>query len=187
MPPKAISLTQLAQQIIAAHFAKQSDLQLAIDATVGNGHDTLFLANLGFNKVLGFDVQQVAIAATQAKLLAADLAHVQLLHTGHEEIAKHLSTPANCFMFNFGYLPRGDKSITTNAQSSIAALTAASQATAPKGLISLLCYPGHALGREETTAIEHWLTTLNENWQVDQHQSENANCTTPVLTILRKH
>ena len=186
MPSNPIPLTQLAQQIISAHFASQDDLPLAIDATVGNGHDTLFLAKLGFNKVLGFDVQQGAIATTQAKLLAAGLDHVVLLHQGHEEMSRHLSIPANCFMFNFGYLPRGDKSITTSAQSSLAALSAASQATAANGIISLLCYPGHPVGRDETTAIQHWLSTLSDDWQLAQHLSENANSTTPVLIVLRK-
>ena len=181
-----MSLTQLAQQIICAHFTSPHDRQFAVDATVGNGHDTLFLAKLGFNKVLGFDVQQGAIASTQAKLLAAGLGQVQLLHEGHEAMASHLSTSVNCFMFNFGYLPRGDKSITTNAQSSLAALTIARHATAANGLISLLCYPGHRVGREETAAIQDWLSTLSENWQVEQHQSENANDTTPILTILVK-
>ena len=40
---------------------------LALDATLGNGHDSLFLASL-FNKVIGIDIQPLAIKRSKERL-----------------------------------------------------------------------------------------------------------------------
>ena len=43
---------------------------IAIDATIGNGHDTLFLVEQVYPSglVFGFDIQQIAIESTKEKI-----------------------------------------------------------------------------------------------------------------------
>ena len=70
---------------------------LAVDATAGNGNDTLFLARLvgPAGLVLAFDIQPEALAKTRAALEKANLAmRVRLFLTGHENIAACLQSSA---------------------------------------------------------------------------------------------
>jgi tRNA A58 N-methylase Trm61 len=63
---------------------------VAVDATAGNGNDTLFLAGLVGTSglVLAFDIQPEALEKTRAVLENAKLAaRVRLFLTGHENIA----------------------------------------------------------------------------------------------------
>ena len=180
-----MALTSLVQVLIRAHFAAhETPLDLAIDATCGNGHDTLFLAELGFNRVIGFDIQKRAIELTGQRLAAAGFENVLLLQQGHEHLTEHLGKPVNCIMFNFGYLPNADKCITTTAETSLIALNAALQLLSPTGVISLMCYPGHSAGAEETGAIKNWLAALDSCWTVEQHNSNSPKPTAPVLFLM---
>ena len=179
-----MSLTQLAHKLIRAH-ALQGNKNLAVDATCGNGHDTEFLAKLGYARVIGFDIQAQALAATKDRLHKAGLSNVHLIHQGHEHLLRNIKHPVDCFIFNFGYLPSADKRITTTKVTSIQALGAATSLMADGGMMSLLCYPGHPSGAEETNAIQHWLDALDSRWQITTHLSDNPNKSTPVLYFLQ--
>lgn len=179
-----MSLTELAHKLIGAH-AQQHPKNFAVDATCGNGYDTEFLAKLGYAQVIGFDIQALAIAATKDRLEKAALRNVTLVQQGHEHLAKHIEQTVDCFIFNFGYLPSADKSITTTASNSIEALHAAATLIADGGVMSLLCYPGHPNGGEETAAIKNWLGSLDDQWQIDTYLSESPNDSTPVLYFLK--
>ena len=178
-----MSLTQLAHTLISNH-ANQYQKNLAVDATCGNGHDTEFLAKLGYQQVIGFDIQEQAIAATKLRIETVGLHNVSLVNQGHQHLTANIKKPVDCFIFNFGYLPTADKTITTSKTNSLKALNAASTLIADKGIMSLLCYPGHPNGHEETAAIKTWLQSLNNQWQIDTHISINANDTPPVLYFL---
>lgn len=177
-------LTQLAQERIAEHL-KSGDI--VIDATAGNGHDTLFLAQqIGpQGRVFAFDIQQDALNRTAERLAQAGAAHqVTLLHTGHQHLAKQVPADAHgkikAVMFNLGYLPGSDKAITTRGEQSSSALRAAAGLLAPGGLISVLAYRGHAGGREETESIESVLAELAAmGWKIEQHESPG-----PVLFLI---
>jgi len=179
-----MSLTELAHQLINGH-AEQHPKNLAVDATCGNGHDTEFLAKLGYTQVIGFDIQAKAIASTKHRLEKFELTNVTLINQGHEHLNTHINNAVDCFVFNFGYLPSADKNITTTATNSIKALHAAATLITDGGIMSLLCYPGHPNGAAETAAIQNWLNSLNDRWQIDTHLSEKPNETTPVLYFLQ--
>ena len=146
----------------------------AIDATVGNGHDTVFLVEQvsPSGRVFGFDIQQSAIDSTWAKvesccnvpLLPKSLT---LIHASHanmdEKIPAKFHGNISAIMFNLGYLPGGDKSIITQTDSTLQALNSASQLLATKGLITILAYPGHAGGDKETPGVKRWCEQLNPN------------------------
>jgi len=138
---------------------------LALDATAGNGHDTVFLAeqvgDTGY--VWAFDVQEAAIAETRRRLEGAGLVErVCLVHDSHANMAQHLPDEARgrlaAVMFNLGYLPGSDRCLVTDAQNTLAALETALQMLRPGGLISLLVYRGHPGGREEWQAVQEWLS-----------------------------
>ncbi len=133
----------------------------AIDATSGNGHDTFFLTQLTGPEgmVFAFDVQSEAIAATRSLLEREGVpaGSWQLIHAGHETLCDavpqrwhgHIGT----IIFNLGYLPGGDKTITTAAGSTVAAMRAALEILRPGGVIVAVLYTGHPGGMEEAQAV----------------------------------
>ncbi len=175
-----MALTRLAHQLIRQHFVERTR-GLAVDATCGNGHDTEFLARLGFETVLAFDIQAIAITNTKNRLHAAELNNVELHQCGHQTMQAHIKQTIDCAMFNFGYLPKGDKSITTLKEHSVTALEVALSNLANSGIICLICYPGHAQGAIETEAISNWLSALEAPWQVQQYLSKSPKPEAPVL------
>jgi len=158
--PRRQPLTALAHQRLAAVLAAGD---IAIDATTGNGHDTLFLTRqiAPDGQVHAFDIQPQALEATQERLAQAGLAERVTLHlAGHERMREHL--PAElagrvaAVTFNLGYLPGGDHGLVTRPDTTLAALVQASALLRPGGLLSVLVYRGHAGGREEAEAVAGW-------------------------------
>jgi predicted methyltransferase len=157
-------LTELAHDVIAGHVHAGDT---GIDATMGNGHDTLFLAQLvgKTGHVYAFDVQQQAIDQTRGRLEMSGAAEqVTLINGDHAKMAGLLppgvAGSAAAVVFNLGYLPGGDKNVTTGAESTLNALDASLELIKPGGIISLLVYVGHAGGMKEHDAILEWLAGL---------------------------
>ncbi|MDH5785582.1 MAG: 16S rRNA (cytosine(1402)-N(4))-methyltransferase [Chromatiales bacterium] len=158
------SLVQQVHQLLA-RLLQPGDI--AIDATVGNGHDTLFLARCvgAGGKVYGFDIQQQALDSAWQRLeQAGETGPVSLYHAGHETmrfvVPASVQGRVRAVMFNLGYLPGGDKGRTTSASTTLAALQAALGLLAPGGVISLLAYTGHPGGRDEAELVKSWSATL---------------------------
>jgi 16S rRNA C1402 N4-methylase RsmH len=160
-----MSLVQKAQQLVSTHL---SDGDIAVDATVGNGHDTLFLAQtVGNNgKVYGFDIQQTALDNCYQRLQQHHLnQRVALIHAGHETmpiaLPKEVCDGAvKAIMFNLGYLPGSDKSRTTRSATTLSALNSATQILAPNGIITILAYTGHPGGKQEAESVKAWTHML---------------------------
>lgn len=139
-----------------------------LDATAGNGHDTLFLARLAGpqGKVFAFDIQPQAIEATR-RLLAENQIPPGICHlvqADHAAMAEHLPAEAagrcSAVVFNLGYLPGSDKSLTTAAGSTLPALTSSLGFLKPGGLLLVVLYPGHATGKTEATLVRSWAAAL---------------------------
>jgi predicted methyltransferase len=185
-----MSLLKLAHQYIQNNLHSGD---VAIDATVGNGHDTLFLAEQvsPTGRVYGFDIQQVAIMATTEKLQHNQLVDcVTLIQASHADMAGHIPAQHHggikACMFNLGYLPKGDKAIITQTSSTLLALTAACQLLAPQGIITILAYSGHAGGDEETDHVERWVDQLNEQFSVTQFLSAIPSPSAPRLLVVQR-
>ena len=141
---------------------------LAVDATVGNGRDTAILAErVGpAGLVVGFDLQQDALDAASARLTSPGAAdRVILVRTGHEGMAPVLAdrTPGRrprAVMFNLGYPPGGDHAFATRPATTLPALASALDLVLPGGMITVVCYPGHAGGREEQDAVLAWARAI---------------------------
>lgn len=156
-------LTRIAHELLTAHI---QDGDRAIDATMGNGHDTLFLAEqVGESgQVQAFDIQTSAIEQTTAKLRDAGVAERVALHaTGHQcmlqNVPDNWQGNTSAITFNLGYLPGGDKTITTLPESTLLALAHSSQLLAPGGKLSILAYRGHPGGQQETQQVLAWIET----------------------------
>jgi len=187
---KAISLTTQAHQCIKQHL---NIGDIAIDATIGNGHDTLFLSSQvgSEGQVFGFDVQAQAIEATQEKLEYEKVAkNTQLFHISHSEMKQHIPVSFHgkikAVMFNLGYLPGSDKTVITQASSTLSALNQSLQLLADKGIITVAAYPGHAGGDTESNLISQWCEQLKpEQYSFELiHSSDKP--TAPRLFIIKK-
>ena len=157
-----IKLTRVAGDWVAARLPEGG---FAVDATVGNGYDTLFLAHrVGkTGKVLGFDVQKTALNnASELIRFAGTLDRVRLILGCHSGIASVLTgyPRVDAAMFNLGYLPRGDHRIVTRPSTTIPALAALVERLSSRGRISILAYRGHSGGPEEYAAVRRFVEAL---------------------------
>jgi hypothetical protein len=141
---------------------------VAVDATMGNGYDTVFLARhvMPGGHVFSFDVQAEALEMTRRRISDLTLHDgVTLIHAGHETMERHLPADlqgkVRAFMFNFGWLPGAqNKGKTTLTETSLQALGIARAWIAEGGMITAVCYPGHAGGDTEAEAVEAWAAEL---------------------------
>lgn len=161
-----------------------------VDATAGNGHDTVFLAGLvgESGRVSAFDIQPVALARTRLALEAAGLAERVELHAcSHARMAAFVPGGISAAMFNLGYLPGGDKSLTTNTVETLPALDAAFGLLAGGGLLTIMCYPGHDGGRDECDAVcAAWARLPLDQGLVCRVQSFNGAPDAPFLLAVQK-
>ena len=144
---------------------------VVVDATAGNGHDTLFLARhvLPGGKVFAFDVQAAALESVRLRMADVETRvsegeNVTLVHAGHERMEEFLPQELRggirAFMFNLGWLPGSDKACITRTETTLAALHIAADWGAEFGLITIVCYPGHEGGDAEALAVEQWAAQL---------------------------
>lgn len=150
-----------------AHFLVQQKIKpgdFTIDATAGNGHDTLFLAKLvsDHGKVFSFDIQSQAIEYTKEKLFKKNLINrVELILDSHAFIQQYVKVKIKGAMFNLGYLPEGNHTITTKGNSTILALKQTLELLLPGGIISICVYCGHPEGMKEFELLDSFLKNIN--------------------------
>ncbi len=159
---------------------------LAIDATAGNGHDTVFLAErVGeTGRVLAFDVQPAAIEVARQRVAAAGWAErVEFLTVSHADLAAHAEPGAVALvMFNLGYLPGTSHDLTTHAETTLPALDAAVRVLRAGGALSVVCYPGHPAGGAEAEAVEGWFARLaGGGWRVARYGALGTRRPAPFL------
>ncbi len=182
---------QLAHKYWEKHL-KQGDS--ALDATCGNGKDTLKLAQLvGIEGcIIGLDIQEEAIAKTRAHLKAhLSPEHYKkiflFLQSHAEQPPIAYKTPPKLIVYNLGYLPGGDKSRTTVMESTVESLKKSLSILSPDGMISLTCYPGHKEGAREQEALLPLLYQLNSlEWKIDSHFPPEERPLSPSLHIVKK-
>ncbi|WP_372367742.1 class I SAM-dependent methyltransferase [Candidatus Uabimicrobium sp. HlEnr_7] len=141
---------------------------VAVDATVGNGYDTCFLANIvgESGRVFGFDIQPAAITCTKERLKQQGLTkNTVLFNKSHslmkEFISKDYHHKLQVIMFNLGYLPGADKKIITKSCTTITAFNEGLKLLAKGGHLIVMVYTGHDGGDKEWQDIQEWFSTLN--------------------------
>ena len=155
-------ITEWCLRFIRDHV-KEGDI--CIDATAGNGNDTLALCQLvGENgKVYAFDIQEQAVVNTKKRLVDNGVAErAEVLLESHTNMSKYVETDSvSCITFNFGYLPGGDHNLATQKDSSIEAIHEGLRLLKKGGMMSLCIYSGGDSGFEERDAILEELKTLD--------------------------
>ena len=162
----------------------------AIDATMGNGHDTKWLCELAGESghVYAFDIQQQAVESTHNRLESAKLSdRATLIHAGHECMAEYVNEAVDAIVFNLGWLPSGDKSITTLTPTTLAAVDAATKLLSPSGLMTICIYPGHDEGAKEREALLAWAASLPHTiFDVMLRQYLNQPGDPPLMIAIRR-
>lgn len=159
--PSQFGAVHLAHEFLAAHVSAGD---ICIDCTAGRGKDTAFLCSLVGEKgrVIAMDIQQEAVDSTRALIAERgypDIAEVYLdSHANVDKYAEEGSVKA--VVFNFGWLPGGDHSVNTRAESSVEALDKCLRLLRPDGVMSLSIYYGRDTGYGERDAILAYLRSL---------------------------
>lgn len=159
----AVELTELHKQLILRHLTEGD---VAVDFTMGNGNDTLFLSKTvgKEGKVYAFDVQKEALVSTRAHLEANGAPeNYTLICASHHRVKEFVSEPIKAGMFNLGYLPRsGKKTVTTMRETTLPAVVAALELLAPDGVLIVAIYPGHEEGALEGEMLREYFSTLSK-------------------------
>ena len=156
-----IDLLKLHKHFILTHL-KEGDV--AVDFTMGNGYDTEFLSKtVGENgHVYAFDIQQQAVESTAKHLEEVGCPkNYTLIHDSHHNVKNYVHTPFRAGMFNLGWLPGGDKSITTLRETTLPAIEAAIDLMDENGIINIAIYTGHEEGDAEGKMICEYLSGLS--------------------------
>lgn len=138
----------------------------AVDATLGNGHDALWLCGLvgETGHVYGFDVQAEAVERSRARLAEAGVENrADLILDGHQNMRSYVDAQsADVVMFNLGWLPGAAHGVTTQTATTLQAVNAALEVLKEEGLLTICIYPGHEEGAREREALLDWAKNLDE-------------------------
>ncbi|MCA9014121.1 MAG: methyltransferase domain-containing protein [Planctomycetaceae bacterium] len=183
-------LTDQAHEFIAAVLQPG---EIAVDATAGNGHDTLFLCQTvgQAGKVFALDIQQAALDQAADLLQQAGISHCELLCCDHRHLGELV--PADyrqrigAIMFNLGYLPGGDHRQITQTDSTLAAIEAALQLLRPGGILTVLAYPGHPGGDSETMSVSECFNRLEKSaYETRIVYARSESVSAPRLFVVKK-
>jgi tRNA G37 N-methylase Trm5 len=168
---------------------KQGDI--AVDATAGNGNDTLLLARLvgSTGKVYSFDIQEKAIIKTKEKLVHNDMdRRVKLIKDGHQNMGLYIKEKSiKAVMFNLGYLPGGDHSIATRAETTIPAIETAMGLIVQKGIITIVVYYGGDSGFDEKIRLLDYIESIDsKKFTVMKTEFVNQINCPPILIVIEK-
>lgn len=136
-----------------------------IDATVGNGKDTVALSQLvgPTGTVIGFDIQRTAIEKTRELVDAMVPGHcVRLIHDCHSKLEAYVDIPIALIVFNLGYLPGGDKTVTTLPETTLKAMRDSLERLTVGGKLAAVLYPGHFQGAMEADVVKAWASGLDQ-------------------------
>lgn len=182
---------------IAVEIARNRVLEIVnpgdavVDATTGNGHDTLWLARKtgSSGRVFAFDVQPQAIENARQRLQEASCeSQVQFINDCHSKLSDNLpaNTNISAAIFNLGYLPGGDKRVITRPDTTIEALEQSLDRLKSGGVLSVVLYPGHEGGNDESAEILRWakeLDPLRFRYKIERHPAGIANSPFPLFVF----
>ncbi len=156
-----LDLLELHKRFILNHLHEGDT---AVDFTMGNGHDTAFLSKTvgESGHVYAFDIQKQALESSAVTLREEGCPeNYTLIMDSHHKVKEYVNTPIKAGMFNLGYLPGGDKSITTMRETTMPAIEAAIDLLDRDAVLNIAVYPGHAEGDAEGKMICEYLSSLD--------------------------
>ena len=173
---------ELAHDFLAQVITQED---IVVDATMGNGHDTLFLAKLA-KQVYAFDIQEQALEKTSQRLQEAGLTNAELILQGHETVDQFVRE-VKAAIFNLGYLPSADKSIITQPQTTLEALDKLCHMLVKGGRIAIMIYYGHDGGDIERDAVLNYVSQLpQQEYTATIYRTLNQINNPPFLVMIEK-
>lgn len=175
------SILNMVKKICSENITKND---FVVDMTVGNGNDTLFLANIS-KKVFGFDIQNIAIENTKKLLKENNALNYELFNISHDKIndvLKEYKNKIKIILFNLGYLPCGNKSITTNHEITLNAVKNSLSMLSSNGLILIVFYP-HPEGKLEAQVVLEYLNENNNSYKIYKNTTNDE---APYLVVIIK-
>lgn len=173
-------ISKIAHHIIESFLENR---EIAVDGTLGNGYDTDFLCE-NFKKVYAFDIQQCACENYKEK----NKENVIVINDSHEKIDEYVTEKIDCIMYNLGFLPGGDKKITTKHESSLASIKKGLALLKCGGIAAICVYRGHDEGKIEEEKIIEYVKELPKNtYGVMCHEFLNRSKEAPLLLIIEKN
>lgn len=157
-----VDLKELHKRFIKEHL---SEGEVAVDFTMGNGNDTLFLSETvgASGRVYAFDIQEAALESTRNHLIENNAPeNYTLICASHHRVKEFVTEPIKAGMFNLGYLPGGKKSVTTMRETTMGAVEAALDLLLPDGVLIVAIYPGHEEGELEGEMLREYFSTLSK-------------------------
>ncbi len=160
-----------------------------VDATAGNGHDTVFLAEAvgEAGKVIAIDIQAEAIEATRQRLKEALLeSRVELYQASHADIGQYVAKGSVAvIVFNLGYLPGSDRELVTQSETTLLALAASVVALKKGGVLAVVCYPDHPGGDDEAAQVVGFLRSL-EHFRLAKYELLSTHRASPFVLFAWK-
>src|SRR5690625_5268745 len=179
----------------AHHLLEESinEGEIVIDATCGNGNDTLFLSKIVGDEghVLAFDIQEQAIQNTKQLISENGFDNVSVINDSHAHIENYLpeeiEETIGGAIFNLGYLPKSDKTIITEGQSTITAIDTILANLKKDGLIVIVVYHGHEGGKDEKeTVLKHVVHLDQKKYTVLKYGFINQKNNPPFIIAVQK-
>lgn len=172
-------ISELSHHIVTEFLDNKEN---AIDGTLGNGYDTDFLSE-NFKNVYSFDIQQEACDAYRDK----NLENVNVICDSHHKLKEYITEEIDCIMYNLGFLPGGNKHITTIHEYSLKSIQDGLELLRSGGLMTICIYRGHDEGKIEESCILEYLETLPKSkYGVMLHSFLNRSKVSPMLVVVEK-
>ncbi|SKA83127.1 Putative rRNA methylase [Caloramator quimbayensis] len=180
-----VKATQMAQSFVEKKLCEYDN---AVDATLGNGNDTIFLSNiLKKGIVYSFDIQKIAVDNFKETAGRLNISNVIAVNDGHENMDRYINKSVKAVMFNLGYLPKGDINIVTKAETTLKALKKGLNLLMTGGIITIVAYP-HEEGRRERDEIFNYLKSLNpKDYAVMEIGFINRYSNSPSVIVIEKN
>lgn len=172
--------------LVKTLMANEKDIDLAVDMTAGNGNDSLFILDeIKANRVIAFDIQNDAEEATRKLLGERD--NFQFILDSHANIDQYIKEKIELAVYNLGYLPKGDKTITTKYESTLESLKKLLKLLGKNAKVYMTIYPGHDQGKIEANKIENFITSLpNNKYAIMKISYPNKGTIAPYIVIIEK-
>lgn len=163
---------------------------IAIDATAGNGNDTLKLCRkVGKEgKVFAFDIQDKAIEETKKLIFESGFSNAEIIKDSHEFMDKYINEKVKAVIFNLGYLPGGDHRVQTKGETTIEAIKKSLELLCDDGFVAIMIYYGKNSGTEEKLMLMDFLKDLDhKKYTVTIHDFYNRPNNPPITALITKN
>lgn len=162
--------------------------KICIDATLGNGNDSLkILTNMENGFLYAFDIQDIAIENSKKLLEKNGFNNFSLIKDSHENLKNYVNKEVEFVIFNLGYLPRADKNIVTKPNSTISAISSALDILSNSGVVAVVSYLGHVGSLEERNSLNEYLKNLDQHkYLVEKREFFNQENNPPIVYLIKK-